>query len=276
MSLSIICKNCGNELQENYCTVCGEKRFDKKQLSVKHFVEETFEGVVHFDNKFFRTIKTLFAKPGQLSLDYVEGRRTRYMKPIQFFLVINLLFFVLVRSNPYSLNLYNYLHYSPFTYFHTVKIVQARIAGMGVGQYMYTYIFNERMKSESKELIFVFIPLYGILCWLLFIKYKRLMVEHLVFATHFVALTLCFFFIQTYLVTIPFYFNSDTDYSEKIDMMSGIVSCIILGSYFGVASRRFYKTPIIWSIVTALVVSICVVAFIQVYRMVLFYKIVYL
>lgn len=273
MPSSVTCKNCGNKLQENYCTKCGEKRFDKKQLSVKHFVEETFEGIAHFDNKFFRTIKILFAKPGQLSLDYVEGRRGRYMKPIQFFLVINLLFFVLVRYNPYSLNLYNYVHYAPFTYFHTVKMVQDRIAALGLDHATYSYIFNEQMKSESKELIFIFIPLYGAISWLLFIKYKRLMVEHLVFATHFVAFTLCFFFFQTYLVTIPFYFIQN---SENVDAISGIISCIILGWYFAIASRRFYKARIIWSIVTALIIGVCLVGFIQVYRMVLFYKIIYL
>jgi len=273
MLSSVTCKNCGSKLQENYCAKCGEKRFDKNQLSFKHFVEETFEGLVHFDNKLFRTIKTLFAKPGQLSLDYVEGRRTMYMKPIQFFLVINLLFFVLVRSNPYSIDLYNYVHYTPFTNFNTVKIVQDKIAALGVDYVTYSYLFNERMKSESKEFIFVFIPLYGIISWLLFVRYKRLIVEHLVFATHFVAFTLCFFFLQTYLITIPFYFIQN---SENVDMISGIISCVILGWYFAIASRRFYKAHIIWSIVTALIIGVCVVGFIQVYRMVLFYKIIYL
>ena len=102
------------------------------------------------------------------------------------------------------------------------------------------------------------------------------MVEHMVFATHFVAFTLCFFFIQTYLVIIPLYFIQNADLSENIDMIIGILSCIILGCYFAVAGRRFYKAGILWSVLTGLVVGVCVVVFIQVYRMVLFYKIVYL
>lgn len=269
------CKNCGHKLHEDYCSVCGEKRFDAKQLSVKHFAEETFEGLIHFDNKFFRTLKTLFIKPGQLSLDYVEGRRAGYMKPIPFFLVVNLLFFVLVRSNPYSLDLYNYVHYSPFIHFNTVKIVQDKIAALGVNYVTYSYLFNEQMKSASKEFIFVFIPLYGVISWLLFVRYKRLIVEHMVFATHFVVFTLCFFFFQTYLFTIPFYFISNTD-DGIVDAISGILSCIILGWYFAVAGRRFYKAGIIWSIATALIIGVCVAGFIQIYRMILFYKIIYL
>src|SRR5471030_1054756 len=121
------CTNCGHTLQENFCTACGEKKFDPKQLSIKHFIEETFEGLVHFDNKFFRTVKLLFSKPGQLSLDYVEGRRAKNMKPVQFFVILNLLFFVFMAYNPYSLKLYNYVTYRPFTDYNTVSIVHAKI-----------------------------------------------------------------------------------------------------------------------------------------------------
>lgn len=275
MPSSVTCKNCGNKLQENYCTKCGEKRFDKKQLSVKHFVEETFEGIVHFDNKFFRTIKILFAKPGQLSLDYVEGRRGRYMKPIQFFLVINLLFFVLMIGNPYSLGLYNYITYPPFIHFDTVNIFRDKVAHMGVTQGTYIYIFNERMRSESKELIFVFIPLYAMLCWLLFVAHKRLVVEHLVFATHFVAFVLCWTFLENYLVSIPFYLITKIDYSEDFDNATSLLTGLVTASYFAIASRRFYKTRITWSIATGLIVGLSFFSFIQVYRMVLFYKIIY-
>lgn len=62
------CKTCGHALEENYSPACGERKFDPEELSVKHFAEETFEGLVHFDNKFFHTLRTLIAKPGQLSL----------------------------------------------------------------------------------------------------------------------------------------------------------------------------------------------------------------
>ena len=107
----MVCKSCENDHQENFCPACGEKAFHTKQLSLKHFVEETFEGFVHFDNKFFCSIKTLVKAPGQLSLDYTEGKRVKYMKPVQFFLIVNLIFFVLTINNLYSLSLNNYITY---------------------------------------------------------------------------------------------------------------------------------------------------------------------
>jgi len=276
MLSSVTCKNCGSKLQENYCAKCGEKRFDKKQLAVKHFVEETFEGLVHFDNKLFRTIKTLFIKPGQLSLDYVEGRRAGYMKPIQLFVVINLLFFFLMAVNPYRLYLYNYITFSPFTKFNTAAIVHDKVAHLGITQATYSYIFNERMRSESKELIFVFIPLYAAMCWLFFAWYKRLIVEHLVFATHFVVFVLCWFFLQIYIIGLPLFLIPKIRDAIDFDTFISIVSSVVVGVYFSIASRRFYKAGIVLSLLTGLLIGITFLGLIQAYRILLFFKIIYL
>jgi hypothetical protein len=70
-----------------------------------------------------RTIKMLLARPGQLSLDYVNGRRVRYMKPVQLFMIINLIFFFLITNNIFSLTLNNYINYEPFISFNTKAIV---------------------------------------------------------------------------------------------------------------------------------------------------------
>jgi Protein of unknown function (DUF3667) len=126
------CKSCGNHHQENFCPACGEKAFDNKQLSLKHFVEETFEGFVHFDSKFFYTIKTLVTKPGQLSLDYAEGKRIKYMKPVRFFLVVNLIFFILTTNNLYNLPLNNYITYKPFTNYNTRHIVKDKLQKINI------------------------------------------------------------------------------------------------------------------------------------------------
>jgi hypothetical protein len=157
------CKSCGNELQETFCPACGEKKFDTRQLSVKHFVEETFEGFVHFDSKFLHTLKILITKPGQLSLDYTEGRRVKNMKPVQFFLVVNLLFFFLIAgSNLYSLSLYNYITYKPFTDFQTVQAVNNKLAHTGLTLAEYKQLFDEEIISNSKEFIFIFVSLFTV------------------------------------------------------------------------------------------------------------------
>jgi hypothetical protein len=270
------CTNCGHNLTENFCPYCGEKRFDKKQLSIKHFAEETFEGFVHFDNKFISTLRLLFTKPGLLSLDQVEGRQSRHMKPIAFFLVINLLFFLLMyRANPFSLSLYNYITYQPFTSFNTQHIIHEKLKVLHLTLPEYTRIFDAKMHSDSKGYIFALIPLYAILCWLLFIRYKRLAVEHLVFATHFAAFVLCYFFLQIYLLMLPFYYFTGSTYSSTFDNLIGILTSVVIGVYFAIASRRFYKASFLWPVVAAIIIGLLFFEVIQAYRMLLFFKIVY-
>ncbi|MGY3210948.1 DUF3667 domain-containing protein [Mucilaginibacter sp. HD30] len=271
-----ICKNCQHDLPETFCPNCGEKRFDKHQLTIKHFAEETLEGLIHFDTKFLRTIKTLFTKPGQLASDFVEGRQTRYMKPIAFFIVINLLFFMLMMFNPYSLSLYNYTHYKPFTNYDTERIVAQKIADLKVTEKLYAGVFDTKIKSESKAYIFAFIPIYGIMCSLLFITYKRMFVEHLIFALHFVAFILCVFFLEIYCIMFPLAAFFNGKHQSDIDQLVGILTPILVGIYFFLSVRRFYGSNIWWSLVAAGVIAFTFFDLIQAYRMLLFFKILYL
>lgn len=270
------CKTCGSDHPEVYCPNCGEKSFNPKQLSFRHYTEELFEGISHFDNKFLRTVKMLITRPGQLSLEYTQGRRMPYMRPIQFFLVVNLIFFVLTISNMYSLNLYNYTTYTPFTKFNTEHIVNAVLIKHKLSRPVYEQIFNEKIKGLSKELIFLFIPLYGSLFALLFYRKKQFFVEHLVFATHFYAFILLLTLAGFYLLSVPYALIYGVGYSANYDDIYSMLMEIIIAVYAGFAIRRFYKTRIIWTILAALIIGITFFPFIQVYRMLLFFKIIYL
>ena len=153
----MICQNCGHALEENFCPQCGEKRFNKKELTVKHFFLETLESFLHFDNRFFRSLKKLVLKPGQLSIDFVEGKRVNVMKPLQLFLVLNISLFFLP-GNPFALSIYNYITYKPFINYNTRNIVKEKIEKENISFKEFANIFEEKIKSESKEFVFLYIP----------------------------------------------------------------------------------------------------------------------
>jgi len=272
---SITCKNCGHTIKENFCPNCGEKRFNKDQLSFSHFVGEIFEGLTHFDNKFIRSIKTLAIKPGQLSLDYSEGIKVRYMRPVQLFLVTNLIYFFIVIGNIYSLTLQEYLHTKPFINYGTKEIIKSKLAKTGLTINEYQEVFNERMKENSKEFIFIFVPFYALCFALLFFWKRKKFVEHIVFATHFVCFTLLVFLLEYYLITWPFYKITGAEYSENFDDFFQIFTIIVFSVYLFFAFRKFYKSSVAWSIIIALAVALGFFFLIQYYRMLLFYKIVY-
>jgi hypothetical protein len=61
---------------------------------VKHFVFD----LLHFDGKFFSTLITLFAKPGKVPFEYVQGKRVRYLEPFRMYIFSSSFFFILFFS----------------------------------------------------------------------------------------------------------------------------------------------------------------------------------
>ncbi|HYC86973.1 MAG TPA: DUF3667 domain-containing protein, partial [Chryseosolibacter sp.] len=88
------CKNCTAPVDSNYCQECGEKVHYGKDRSFKHLFEEAFHFLTHFEGKFFTTLKTMFAAPGKLSLDFCHGIRKKYFKPLSFYLLVIIIYLI--------------------------------------------------------------------------------------------------------------------------------------------------------------------------------------
>lgn len=91
-----ICKNCGNSFKGKICNHCGEKLFDEKTLTTKHFIHEAIDFFYHWESKVLKTIKLNFLKPGFVTKRNLEGIRVSYAKPVQLYLVVAFVFFVIV------------------------------------------------------------------------------------------------------------------------------------------------------------------------------------
>lgn len=94
---SYACPNCGAELQKEFefCPRCGQENHDLR-VPFKTFLYEFAESITHFDAKLWSTLKVIFTKPGQLTKDFVEGKRARYVHPARFYLFVSVIFFALL------------------------------------------------------------------------------------------------------------------------------------------------------------------------------------
>lgn len=89
------CPECATPLVGEYCHHCGEKLPDAHDLTMKHFLHHGLHELTHFDSKIFRTLQALVFRPGLLTVEYLAGRRQRYVLPLRLFLVIFALNFFL-------------------------------------------------------------------------------------------------------------------------------------------------------------------------------------
>lgn len=89
-----VCLNCGAALYSRYCHICGQENIEPKE-SVSHLITHFLYDLIHFDGKFFSTLKYLLLKPGFLSAEYLIGRRVSYLHPIRMYIFTSAFFFLI-------------------------------------------------------------------------------------------------------------------------------------------------------------------------------------
>jgi hypothetical protein len=87
------CLNCDAALLGEYCAQCGQH--------VKHHVHSTravaaelFEDLTHADHRVWHTLKPLLRRPGEVTVEYLRGKRASYTPPFRLYIVLSLLFFL--------------------------------------------------------------------------------------------------------------------------------------------------------------------------------------
>ncbi|MFO1399062.1 MAG: DUF3667 domain-containing protein [Burkholderiales bacterium] len=89
------CRNCDAPIAGHYCANCGqETRITLPTFNT--FMREAAGRYVALDGRTWRTLWGLVARPGFLTLEYLQGRRRRYIRPARLFLVLYLLLFALI------------------------------------------------------------------------------------------------------------------------------------------------------------------------------------
>jgi len=64
--------------------------------SIRGFIADVFEHYLALDSKIAHTLKPFLFNPGQLTLEYISGRRAHYVRPIRLYLFSSIVFFFLL------------------------------------------------------------------------------------------------------------------------------------------------------------------------------------
>lgn len=96
-SWAAICLNCNAPLTGPFCARCGQ-RAAPPHATLKELGGEAFSEFSGWDGKFISTLRLLFLKPGELTKQFLDGRRAHFISPLRLYLSASVLFFLMMAA----------------------------------------------------------------------------------------------------------------------------------------------------------------------------------
>ena len=86
------CENCGQFVEKRFCPQCGQENVETRQSF--HYLFTHFVGdFLHYDSRFWKTIKHLLFSPAKLTKEYLSGKRNLYVSPVTLYIFISFITF---------------------------------------------------------------------------------------------------------------------------------------------------------------------------------------
>jgi hypothetical protein len=267
------CKNCGNHFTGKYCNECGEKVYTEHDRSAFHFIEEGFHFMTHFEGTFFTTVKTLFTKPGQISVDYTYGIRKKYFKLLSLFLLLVVLYLLFPVFEGLNMRLYYHVHHGMYGGYARQRVVDLMQQKHWTDEQM-TEAFHKVSEKTSKMLLLMLIPLTALVCWLVTFKKRKYAFDQMVFATE----MNCFFLVWGFLVLPLLLVLVEKVFGNALplgEIFSAFLIEVPFLIYVIIAGKRFYTLKF-WKALLFGIYFIVFHAFIvqYVYKFVLFVSVI--
>ncbi|QDU65980.1 DUF3667 domain-containing protein [Engelhardtia mirabilis] len=89
------CRSCGAPVEARFCSACGERWIPEQGEGLHQVVGTWLGDFLGTDGRIWRTMAAAVFRPGLLTDDYLRGRRQPWLRPLQLFVVCNVLYFLL-------------------------------------------------------------------------------------------------------------------------------------------------------------------------------------
>jgi hypothetical protein len=181
------CISCEQEVSEEqqFCPGCGEKLHHDPDFSIWRFLREGLGRIVHLDGKTIVSVRELVLRPGQLTADFLIGKRKIYLKPFQLFLLANIVFFFLpLDTLDYPLWTHVKVIGPESYHIHAQGLIDQALEERGENYTEFSQYYYERIQVLSKSFLILLVPFWALFSYLFHYRKMPYYVQHLVFALH--------------------------------------------------------------------------------------------
>ncbi len=265
------CPNCGAPFvpeRRPYCPECGQET-QIRAPRIGEFIQQFGGAYLSTEGALWRTLKLLLLKPGELTRQYLAGRRRHYVLPLRLYLSISIVVLLvlravggievvrgldaasrwasdtrnpaptlMVRAAPLALGLREGRFVCEGMPERVCGLMRER-AVTDLPNFVHRMtLANQRVVDHFGGVMFVLLPLFAALLRLVYLRRPLRYTEHLVFALHVHA----FWFLV--LLGVPFGGGP-----------GGIVGTLLVLGYTGWAAQRVYGGPWWGTLARGLVVT---------------------
>jgi hypothetical protein len=162
------CANCNALLEGPWCSKCGQKQSDLDP-TWHDLLHESIHEFLHLDGKIFRTARKLFLEPGELTAEFLRGRRARYIGALRLYLAFSVLFFLLAAVVP-----------NP-----NPDADDGETAAAAAPELATERVVSETFTKVLPKLVFILVPVFAFLLKLAHRGQRRNYPQFLYFSLHF-------------------------------------------------------------------------------------------
>lgn len=189
------CRNCGTELHGEFCHECGQSSVIVRR-PVREIMHDVLGNLLQWDTRLIHTLNKMFFHPGELSLDWVQGKRMRYTPPFRLYIVASFVLFLL----------FGFSISQETAELSGVKVDQESIEELETaiaeakekGEWLSGILLQataealkdpagyvQRIMANLPKAAFLLLPLFALLHKLVDIRQGKYLVDYLVFSLHF-------------------------------------------------------------------------------------------
>jgi hypothetical protein len=187
------------------------------------------------------SLRTLASPPGQLTADWIRGRRVGYLSPLSLFLWVNVAFFLVQSASGLGILTWPLrIHLSDDSIaWLTTRLLAQHRPDVTASNDSYAELFNSLEAVHAKSLVIVMIPAFALILGALLIDRREPFKNSLTFAMHFFAFALIWLCALFPALAIVLRFHAagglPAPMNHSTDLVVSALEAAVLGWYLYVA-----------------------------------------
>lgn len=260
-----VCKSCGNTFKGIYCNQCGEKIIEHKDRSFRKLLDRIFLALTFSDSKFAKSIWLTISRPGLLTLEFIEGRRVKYLSPISLFFLLNLVYFLFPIIQLFNASLRTQLNSIHGKY--AASTIASKMMALGIKDIRsFELVYDQKTAGLAKMLVIVFAIIVSLPLNLIYRSRKRYFTDHLDLSFELVCFNL---FVNAIVLSLLVNLLHLGDHLDEL----GLTAILLFTNlyFFLRAGHTFYEDKGLKLVARGFLMIITLKISLEVFRAILFY-----